>query len=59
MFGCVTRVNGDVLLTPRNIEISTPLAIKLKSAAGALAATWISPAANIWLTSAPPMTKIN
>ena len=59
MLGWVTSVKGDVLLMPRNIPIFSPPAIKLKSEAGAAAATWISPAASIWVASVPPLTKIN
>ena len=59
MFGWLIRVNGEVLLIPINIAIFSPPATKPSSAAGALAAIWISPAANIWVTREPPMTKIN
>lgn len=58
MLGSVISEKGEVLLTPRNMTIFSPPAIKLTSAAGAFAAILISPAANIWVTSAPPLTKI-
>src|SRR5712692_4921239 len=56
MLGWVTNVKGDVLLTPKNIMIFSPPAIKLTGAAAAIS---ISPAASIWATSEPPPTKIN
>ena len=59
MLGCVTTVNGDVLLKPRKKLIFSPEAAKLTSDAGALAVICSSPAANICATSDPLLTKIS